>query len=98
MAHSCEPSLRDALEAPRRETQELSTTLGLRVNSRPAWSTQQVPEQPGLHRETLSQTNKKLLQGGGDNELKRSNQPGLGSMKGGDEPQGPVHAKPRIYH
>jgi hypothetical protein len=28
------------------------------LSSRPAWSTEQVPEQPGLHRETLSQTNK----------------------------------------
>jgi hypothetical protein len=28
------------------------------MSSRPAWSTQWVPGQPGLHRETLSQTNK----------------------------------------
>jgi hypothetical protein len=29
------------------------------VNLRPAWSTNQVPGQPGLHRETLSQKKKK---------------------------------------
>jgi hypothetical protein len=28
------------------------------LSSRPAWSTEGVPEQPVLHRETLSQTNK----------------------------------------
>jgi hypothetical protein len=28
------------------------------VSSRPAWSTERVLGQPGLHRETLSQTNK----------------------------------------
>ena len=29
------------------------------LSSRPAWSTEQVPGQPGLHRETLSQKKKK---------------------------------------
>jgi hypothetical protein len=29
------------------------------LSSRPAWSTEWVPEQPGLHRETLSQKNQK---------------------------------------
>jgi hypothetical protein len=29
------------------------------VSSRPAWSTEQVPEQPRLHRETLSQNKTK---------------------------------------
>jgi hypothetical protein len=29
------------------------------LNSRPAWSTERVPEQPGLHREILSRKTKK---------------------------------------
>jgi hypothetical protein len=29
------------------------------LSSRPAWSTEWVPGQPGLHRETLSRKNKK---------------------------------------
>ena len=29
-----------------------------KIGSRPAWSTELVPRQPGLHRETLSQKNK----------------------------------------
>jgi hypothetical protein len=29
------------------------------LSSRPAWSTERVPGQPGLHRETLSQKTKK---------------------------------------
>jgi hypothetical protein len=29
------------------------------LSSRPAWSTEQVPGQPGLHRETLSRKTKK---------------------------------------
>jgi len=32
---------------------------GRSLSARSAWSTERVPEQPGLHRETLSQTNKK---------------------------------------
>jgi hypothetical protein len=32
------------------------------LSSRPAWSTEQVPGQPGLHRETLSRKTKKTKQ------------------------------------
>jgi hypothetical protein len=35
------------------------------LSSRPAWSTECVPGQPGLHRETLSQKKKKKLSGAG---------------------------------
>jgi hypothetical protein len=35
------------------------------LSSRPAWSTKQVPGQPGLHRETLCQNNSNNKRGGG---------------------------------
>jgi hypothetical protein len=47
MAHSCNPSTREA---------EASRSL---LSLRPAWSTELVPGEPGLHRETLSQKKKK---------------------------------------
>jgi hypothetical protein len=34
---------------------------GRYLSSRPAWSTERVPGQTGLHRETLSQKKKKLI-------------------------------------
>jgi hypothetical protein len=53
----------------RRHTDTNTSTLGSRgrrisVNSRPAWSTEQVPGQPGLHSEALSQKKN-------DNKMKR---------------------------
>ena len=39
----------------KQKTKGLLTQYESLVNSRPAWSTQRVPEQPELHRETLSQ-------------------------------------------
>jgi hypothetical protein len=34
------------------------------LSSRPVWSSEQVPGQPGLHRETLTQEKRKTLGGG----------------------------------
>jgi hypothetical protein len=45
VAHSFNPSTWEA-------------EAGRFLSSRPAWSTERVPGQPGLHRETLSQENK----------------------------------------
>jgi hypothetical protein len=46
VAHACNPSTREA-------------EAGGFLSSRPAWSTERVPGQPGLHRETLSQKTQK---------------------------------------
>ena len=62
MAHAFNPSTREA---------EAGGSLSLR----PAWATEQVPGQPGLHTETLSQKTKK--KGGGTAQslyLKKSKQ------------------------
>jgi hypothetical protein len=48
VAHSFNPSTREA-----------EAEAGGFLSSRPAWSTEWVPGQPGLHRETLSQKTKK---------------------------------------
>jgi hypothetical protein len=45
VAHAFNPSTREA-------------EAGRFLSSRPAWSTERVPGQPGLHRETLSQKTK----------------------------------------
>jgi hypothetical protein len=47
VAHSCDPSTREA-------------EAGGFLSSRPAWSTEWVPGQPGLYRETLSRKTKKI--------------------------------------
>jgi hypothetical protein len=47
MAHAFNPSTREA-------------EAGGFLSSRPAWSTEWVPGQPGLHRETLSRGKKKF--------------------------------------
>jgi hypothetical protein len=44
---------------------------GESLSSRPAWSTEGVPGQSGLHRETLSQKNKR---GGGERERERESE------------------------
>jgi predicted nuclease of restriction endonuclease-like (RecB) superfamily len=36
----------------------MKAETGRSLRPRPAWSTEQIPGQPGLHRETLSQKNK----------------------------------------
>ena len=41
-------------------TQEVE--VGRSVSSKPAWSIERIPGEPGLHRETLSQTNKQTKQ------------------------------------
>ena len=47
MAHAFNPSTQEA-------------EAGGSLSSRSAWSTEQVLEQPGLHRETVSQRNQKI--------------------------------------
>jgi hypothetical protein len=49
VAHAFNPSTREA-------------EAGGFLSSRPAWSTEWVPGQPGLHRETLSRKTKKTKQ------------------------------------
>jgi hypothetical protein len=65
--------------------------VGKSLSSRPAWSTQWVPGQPGLHRETLSrktknktkqkQTNKKNPKSKNNNNKKTKNQKPTKSKK-----------------
>jgi hypothetical protein len=50
VAHAFSPSTWEA---------EAEAEAGRFLSSRPAWFTEWVPGQPGLHRETLSQKNKK---------------------------------------
>ena len=57
-------------------TSNFSTHLGgksrwISVNLRPAWSTERVPEQPGLYRETLSQERAVGVEGGERRKKKR---------------------------
>ena len=47
VVHTCNPSIREA-------------EAGGCVSSKPAWSTQQVPGQRELHRETLSEKSKQF--------------------------------------
>jgi hypothetical protein len=58
------------------------------LSSRPAWSTERVPGQPGLHRETLSRKTKKKK------KKKKKNQPTKqkktwGGVRGGDREEVP---------
>jgi hypothetical protein len=67
MAHAFNPSTQEA-------------EAGRFLSSRPAWSTQWVPRQPGLHRETLSQNKQKTNKQA--NKKKRKQKKGKEKRKG----------------
>jgi hypothetical protein len=69
VAHAFNPSTREA-------------EAGGFLSSRPAWSTERVPGQPGLHRETLSRNNQKTKQNNNNNKKPPTTKP-QGNHSGG---------------